>query len=157
VASIQDEIVIARPITEVFDFVADQRNEPKHNPSMVRAEKLAPGAIGKGTRFRATITSMGRPLDMLLEATDYERPTRLANTTSMSSAETRGALTFEPDIGGTRMRWSWDVKPKGAFKFFTPIIGRVGKRQESAIWASLRRYLESTPMVGQPDDNLWHR
>lgn len=156
-ASIQGEIVIARPMAEVFDFVADERNEPKYNPSMLRAEKLTQGGIGKGTRFRATIKSMGRPLDMVLETTDYERPTRLANTTSMASAEIRGALTFEPDIGGTRMRWSWDVKPKGALKLLTPIIGRVGKRQEAAIWAGLKRYLESTPMVGQPDGDTQHR
>jgi Polyketide cyclase / dehydrase and lipid transport len=157
VASIVGEILIARPITEVFDFVADERNEPKYNPSMVRAEKLTPGAIGKGTRFRATTKSMGRPLDMLLETTDYQRPTRLANTTRMSSAEIHGALTFEPEIGGTRLRWSWDVKPKGAFKLFTPIIGRVGRRQESAIWASLKRYLESTPTVRQADGDTSHR
>jgi len=46
------------------------------------------------------------------------------------------------------MAWSWDVKPKGALKCLTPIIGRVGKRQEAAIWASLKRYLEPTPVVG---------
>jgi Polyketide cyclase / dehydrase and lipid transport len=147
-ASIQGEIVIGRPMSEVFDFVADERNEPKYNPRMLSAEKLTEGAIGNGTQFRATIKSMGRPLDMLLETTDYQRPTRLANTTTMSSAEIRGVLTFEPDIGGTRMAWSWDVKPKGALKCLTPIIGRMGKRQEAAIWASLKRYLESMPMVG---------
>jgi hypothetical protein len=147
-ASIQGEIVIGRPMSEVFDFVADERNEPKYNPRMLRAEKLTGGAIGKGTQFRATIKSMGRPLDMLLETTDYQRPTRLANTTTMSSAVIRGVLTFEPDIGGTRMAWSWDVKPKGALKCLIPIIGRMGKRQEVAIWASLKRYLESMPMLG---------
>jgi Polyketide cyclase / dehydrase and lipid transport len=144
-ASIQGEIVIGRPISEVFDFVADERNEPKYNPRMLSAEKLTEAAIGNGTQFRVTIKSMGRPLNMLLETTDYQRPTRLANTTTMSSAEIRGVLTFEPDIGGTRMAWSWDVKPKGALKCLTPIIARMGKRQEAAIWASLKRYLESMP------------
>jgi len=88
--SIQGEIVIGRPMSEVFDFVADERNEPMYNPRMLSAEKLTEGAIGNGTQFRATIKSMGRPLDMLLETTDYQRPTRLANTTTMSSAEIRG-------------------------------------------------------------------
>ena len=64
-ASIQGEIVIGRPISEVFDFVADERNEPKYKPRILSAEKLTEGAIGKGTQFRATIKSMGQPLDML--------------------------------------------------------------------------------------------
>ena len=32
--------MIARPVEEVFDFVADERNEPRYNPRMLRAEKL---------------------------------------------------------------------------------------------------------------------
>ena len=104
-ASIQGDIVIGRPVSEVFDFVADERNEPKHNPRMLHVEKVTDGAIGTGTQFRATTKSSGRPLSMLLHTTGYERPTRLANTMSMSSAEIRGVLTFEPVARGTRLRW----------------------------------------------------
>ena len=147
--SIQGEIVIARPMSEVFDFIADERNEPKYNPRMLQVEKLTEGAIGHGTQFRATTTSMGRPLAMILETTDYERPTRLANTTSTSSAEIRGVLAFEPDGSGTRLRWSWDIQPRGGSKFLTPIIALLGKRQEAANWASLKRYLESVPADGK--------
>ncbi len=35
---IAGEIVIDRPVDEVFDFVADERNEPDDNPRMLRAE-----------------------------------------------------------------------------------------------------------------------
>ena len=42
-----------RPPEAVFDFVADERNEPRFNPQMLRAEQLSPGPIGLGTRFRA--------------------------------------------------------------------------------------------------------
>jgi len=50
----------------------------------------------------------------------------------------RGVLTFEPDIGGTRLRWSFDLQPRGALKVLTPIIVRMGKLQEAANWASLK-------------------
>ena len=58
---IDGSTVIARPVENVFDFVADERNEPKYNPRMVRAEKVTPGPIAKGTRWLATIESRGRP------------------------------------------------------------------------------------------------
>ena len=74
---IQGSTVIARPVEDVFDFVADERNEPKYNPRMVRAEKTTPGPVAKGTRWSATIESRGRPLDMTMEVTDYARPDRL--------------------------------------------------------------------------------
>ena len=57
---IDGSTVIARPVENIFDFVADERNEPKYNPRMVRAEKVTPGPIAKGTRWLATIESRGR-------------------------------------------------------------------------------------------------
>src|SRR6266545_7811205 len=81
------ETVIGRPAGEVFDFVADERNEPKYNPRMLRADKVTRGPIGRGTRFLATATSLGRPVDMLVEVTTYDRPTRFGTTTNTSTAE----------------------------------------------------------------------
>jgi hypothetical protein len=43
---------IARPVEEVFDTVADQRNEPRHDPRMTSSTKLSEGPIGVGIRFR---------------------------------------------------------------------------------------------------------
>jgi uncharacterized protein YndB with AHSA1/START domain len=141
---IHGSMVIARPVEDVFDFVADERNEPKYNPRMVRAEKLTPGPVANGTRWSATVEARGRPLDMEVEVTDYTRPTRLGSTTRMSTAEIRGAVTFEPDPAGTRMQWSWQLQPKGMLKLMGPLIARLGRRQEAQIWAGLKRYMEST-------------
>jgi hypothetical protein len=55
---IEGEIVINRPVEEVFDFVADERNEPRYNTQMRRAEQLTEGPIGVGSRFRAEMLSM---------------------------------------------------------------------------------------------------
>jgi Polyketide cyclase / dehydrase and lipid transport len=140
---IEGSTVIARPVEDVFDFVADERNEPKYNPRMIRAEKATPGPIGKGTRWLATIESRGRPLDMTMEVTDYTRPTRIGTLTSMSTAEIRGSVTFKPDPAGTKMRWSWELRPKGVFRLMGPIIARIGRRQEAEIWAGLKRHLEA--------------
>jgi hypothetical protein len=32
----------------VFDYVADQSNEPRYNPQMVRAQKITAGPVGRG-------------------------------------------------------------------------------------------------------------
>ena len=64
----------------------------------------------------------------------------------------RGVLTFEPDGDGTRRRWLSDLQPNGALKVLSPIIVRIGRRQEAANWASLERYLESIPPAGTEID-----
>ena len=139
---IEGATIVERSVEEVFDFVADELNEAKYNPLMVRAEKTTPGPIAVGTRWSATILARGRPLDMDIEVTQFERPRRLASTTTMSTADVEGVLTFEPDVAGTRMSWSWELRPKGVYKLMGPLFARTGRRQETEIWEGLRRYLE---------------
>ncbi len=86
---------------------------------------------------------MGRTMPMVVESTGYERGSRLASVTRSSMMETEGALTFEPVHRGTRMRWAWEVRPRGAMKLMAPFVGVLGRRQEREIWGSLKRLLES--------------
>jgi hypothetical protein len=142
-ARIAGEIVIGRPVDAVFDYVADQRNEPRYNPQMVRAEKITAGPVGKGTRFRSAVASKGRTAEMLIECTGYDRPALFATTTTMEQADISYTLTFEPAAAGTRMRWSGRVRPKGALRLLGPVIIRMGRRQEQRIWASLKKQMEA--------------
>ncbi|MGZ4268978.1 MAG: SRPBCC family protein [Solirubrobacteraceae bacterium] len=140
-AHVRGEIVIDRPPPEVFDFVADECNEPRYNPRLVTAEQLTAGPVGQGTRFRAQTTRMGRSVPMTIEITGYDRPRRLTSATHMSSMDIAGSLTFEP-AGGTRMRWHWEIRPRGALALMAPLIGLLGARQEREIWGRLKGHLE---------------
>ena len=141
-ADIEGAIVINRPPEQVFDTVADERNEPRYNPRLRNVEKITTGPVGVGTRFRAETVRMGRASQMVIEFTDFDRPRRLGSSTHMSSVDFPGALTFDPVSEGTRMRWSWDVQPHGVLKLLQPLLVRMGRRQEQAIWSALKRYLE---------------
>lgn len=142
---VEGEIVINRPPAEVFDFVADQRNEPRYNPNMRRAQKVTEGSIGVGTRFRAETTNRGRSVPMVIEFIGHDRPRRLASKTHMSSMDLQGMLTFDPVPGGTRMRWSWDLEPRGILRFLAPVVALMGRHQEQRIWTGLKRLLENGP------------
>jgi hypothetical protein len=80
---------------------------------------------------------------MTVEFRRFERPWLLASRTTSSMMETEGALTFESVAAGTRMRWSWEVRPRGAIRLMTPLVGLLGRRQERAIWSELKRVLEA--------------
>jgi hypothetical protein len=144
-ARIEGAILIDRPVDVVFDYVADQSNEPAYNPQMVRAEKIPPGPVGKGTRFRSAVASRGRTAEMLIECTGYDRPRLFATTTTMAQADISYTLRFEPTATGTRMRWSGQVRPKGAIRLLGPLITWQGRRQEQRIWANLKKHLETAP------------
>ena len=142
-ARIVGEIIIGGPAEEEFDFEADQRNEPRYNPRMIRADEVSDGPVGNGTVFRSSARFMGRTAEMRSELTGYDRPGRLASRTTTEQADIDGTLTFDSVPGGTRMRWSWTVRPKGAARVPALVISWIGRRQEQAIWVSMKRYLET--------------
>ncbi len=156
---ITGDIVIGAPPEVVFDAVADQRNEPAYNPLMVRSEKVTPGPVGTGTRFHSAVRMRGRLAEMDIEYTGFQRPSRLASTTTMAQAVFSGTLTFEPAGTGTRLRWSWDTRFARPLRPLAPLLAWVGARQERATWAGLKRYLESggTATAPPPGDRSGDR
>jgi polyketide cyclase/dehydrase/lipid transport protein len=146
-AKIEGEITIGRPVEVVFDFVADQTNEPQYNSTMVRAEKDSAGPIGKGSRFRSAVRLARGTAEMLIEITAYDRPRLMASRTTMKQMDIEYTLEFEPLAEGTRMRWSGDVHPKGALRLLGPVVTWMGRRQELRIWSSLKSHLENTPVA----------
>ena len=142
-ARITGEVMIDAPVDEVFDLVADERNEPRYNPRIVRAEKLSEGPVGRGTRFVAEPKSMGSRGEMTLEILDYDRPHRLHNVVRSSYLKVDGTLTFDAVDGGTRLRWDWDMGLVGPMRVLSPVLALVGPRWERRNWLDLKDYLES--------------
>ena len=61
-----------------------------------------------------------------------------------AGADIRGAVTCEPDPAGTRLHWSWELRPHGVMRLFGPLVAAVGRKQEAENWAALKRYLEDS-------------
>jgi hypothetical protein len=140
---IAGEITIAAPVHEVFDVVADERNEPKYNPRIVRAEKVSEGPVGAGARFAAEPKSIGAKGQMTLTILEYDRPHRLHNLVRSSYMQVDGTLTFEEVESGTTLRWDWDMALLGPIRLLAPVIALIGPTWERRNWVGLKEYMES--------------
>lgn len=139
-AHITGQVRIAAPAEQVFDTVADTRNEPSYNPAMADAELLTAPPIGQGTRFRAR---MGRARsELLVELTDFDRPHRLGSRTTSAMMDTSGGLTLTEEGDGTLLAWDWEVRTKGWLRALGPLVGPLGARMERRTWDGLKRKLE---------------
>lgn len=140
---VEGDVTIERPLEEVFDFVADESNEPKYNPRMTRADKITNGPIRAGTQFNSVMTGVGGAAEMTIEFTEFDRPRRITEKVHLSNMDIQGCLVFEPVPAGTRMKWTWDLEPRGVTRLLGPLVRRIGDRQEREIWTSLKQYMES--------------
>lgn len=142
-ARITGQVTIGAPVDEVFDVVADERNEPRYNPRIVRAEKLSEGPVGAGARFVAEPKGVGSRGEMTLTILEYDRPRRLHNVVESSYMRVDGTLTFEEVEGGTRLRWDWDMGLVGRMRMLSPVLALIGPRWERRNWVGLKEYMES--------------
>lgn len=141
-ARVRGSIIIDRPVQVVFDAVADQTSEPRYNPSMTSSHQVTPGPIGVGTHFLATIISRGKGVDVDIEVTDFEPPHVFGSRSVMAGSTVVGRVRCDPVGPGTRFSWDWDVHVGGPARLLAPLIGVIGRRQEHAIWAGLKKHLE---------------
>ena len=140
---IAGEVTIDAPVDEVFDMVADERNEPRYNSRIVRADMVSEGPVGAGARFVAEPKSMGAKGKMTLTIVEYDRPRRLHNIVRSSYMQVEGTLTFEEVEGGTRLRWDWDMGLAGPMRMLSPVLALIGPAWERRNWVDLKEYMES--------------
>jgi uncharacterized protein YndB with AHSA1/START domain len=140
---IRGEVVIDAPVEEVFDLVADERNEPLYNPRIGSAVKVTDGPIGAGTRFEVMPRGTGERGRMTMEVLEHDRPRLLRDRVRSSYLTVDGTLTFADADGRTRLRWDWDMALVGPVRVLSPVLALVGPRWERRNWVDLKRHVES--------------
>jgi len=128
---------IACPPEQVYDMLADMRNEARWNSRFSSAELRSDEPIGAGSRF--AIVNGGSRYDV--EITTYERPSRLV-------FEARGkpdltiAYTVTPTDEGTNLESDLDFRPRGVLKLLFPLLGPVIRRDVPKQFASFKALCE---------------
>jgi hypothetical protein len=70
-ARAQVTVSIECPLEVAFAFICDPRNDSRWLGNVGDAERLTPGPIGAGSRFRQAATFLGAPVEGEWEITDY--------------------------------------------------------------------------------------
>jgi hypothetical protein len=95
----QDTLTIARPVGEVFAFLADLRNIPRWNYAIARTVPTSPGPAGVGATYRQTRT-IPRRSEESLQITVFQPPTRLAVQGELGPFRATASYLLEPALGG---------------------------------------------------------
>ena len=105
---------------EVFDFLADLRNELLWHPDAEQVSLETGEPVGPGSTFRVHYHRLG---DVEIELVTYERPWRLvfgASGATKAVYETR----LEAREGGTHLVTIADAHPRGPGRLLLPLLRR---------------------------------
>jgi hypothetical protein len=118
-----NSIGIAAPAQEVFDYVTDVRREPEWNPQLREPEKLTPGPVGAGTRYRVRF---GRGVGTaIIENPVFDRPRSWSavSTARRLTVRFRGQVT--PVAGGCQLAVHTELRPRGVLRVLSPLLRRL--------------------------------
>jgi carbon monoxide dehydrogenase subunit G len=132
--------VIEVPIEVVFDFLADVRNEARWLPGASNIRLTSDEPIREGSTFVGTYARAG---EVAVRVTQYERPSRLTLAGDARNLSFTDEITLRPAENGTALVALMTTQPKGLFRIFAPVMGRVIGKQFQANWDSLKATLEA--------------
>lgn len=139
-ARIVKSVRIRRPAEEVFDFASDLANERVWNPDLQIVERLTPGALGVGTKYKTKWKQ-----SPLMEATvrEYDRPRRWTTETPSSTIDWVMHGEVARDGDASVLTVNADIQLKGFMRLISPIFMRMMKRQTAGNMERIRATLEA--------------
>jgi carbon monoxide dehydrogenase subunit G len=134
-------IEIARPVEEVFAFLADATNDRKWRSGVLDITRKSGDGVG-AVYEQGVKGPFGRRVPADVEITALEPDRRIGFRAIAGPVRPEGSYELEPAGAGTRVTFSLRAAPSGLAKLMTPMVSRT-MQSEVAQLARLREVLES--------------
>jgi hypothetical protein len=134
-------IRIERPAEDVFDFVADLRNEPQFNPDASSVVQMTPGVPALGTVFEEDLKRIGHYVTTI---DAYDRPTDLGFDARNPRTDARVRFQFAAHgESATDVSCTVELTMKGPMRLVEPLMAPMIRKQiESSRGPMLKAALE---------------
>lgn len=136
--SASDELVVNRPVADVFAFLADAENDAKWRPGVIEIKRESEST------YRQTVKGPGgRPVSADVEITESRPNELIAFRATSGPVRPTGRYTLTPDGGGTRVRFELEAKLGGLKRLMAPMVQKTMNSEVAAL-ANLKRVLEES-------------
>jgi hypothetical protein len=130
---------IKKPVDEVFAVVADGASWADWNPTVRASRRLDAGPIGNGARFEWELRGVGK---VVQEFQEFEPNTRVRFVTHVKTMKGGHLFRFSTQGEQTRIDHELEIRPKGVFLVFAPMMGLIGRKDLRDTANALQAHLE---------------
>lgn len=135
------EIVINRPIGDVFVFLADAENDPKWREGILKIKRIS--GEGKGARYNQVMVGPGnRKVAADIEITDFRKDKLISFQAITGPIRPKGHYALTPVGSSTRVEFRLEVELRGIKKLLSGMVQKT-MTSEVAYIDNLKRVLES--------------
>ncbi|WP_066296520.1 SRPBCC family protein [Bacillus sp. FJAT-29937] len=142
-ADFRSSVIIHKPVSEVFHYMASMENVPELMPNVVKMEKLTEGPIGKGTKFKESRSVRGNTVNAEIELIEYKQDQTFATRGNSNGLITEYVYAFHEIEEGTQVELDAFVKTSGLrMKLTKGFIVKMIKREDGFQLEYLKEMLE---------------
>jgi len=124
----QTRIVEGTPAA-VFDLLAAFERTAEWDPGVSSAERLDPGPVAVGTRFRVVARFLGQSVPMTYQVVRHQPPHALELEGEASASRAHDVIVLRPvGDGATEVTWSLTLRGRGPMRLADPFLGPVLRR-----------------------------
>ncbi len=140
----ESSVLIKRPVTDVFDFVTDTRNEPQWHTDVLQAEPISDGPTDTGTRFRWLMNFMGTT-EVVMRVARFERNhiEELEAENAVMGLKPTITFLFEAAPQGTKFTRKISMTSGSGSRVVDPLRLEQIEKSNGRFVENLKRLLES--------------
>jgi carbon monoxide dehydrogenase subunit G len=150
----QIETPLARDLA--FAFVADFANSMRWDPGVATSERVDPGPVGLGSRFRLGVRMGGRVAPMEYRISVFEPSRRVVLLGEGSGVSAVDEIRFEPAGTGTRIDYTADIRLGGLLRFVQPLLGGAFRKIAENALGGMQKTLDGMAAATPDEANPTH-
>ena len=143
--TLREQIETPLATEAAFAFIADFANSSIWDPGTATSERLNPGPVGVGARYKLGVRLGGRVAPMEYRIVTFEPPNRVVLAGEGSGVSAVDDIRFAP-LGagskGTRVDYAADIRLHGWMRLIQPFLGGAFSKLARNAAEGMRRELD---------------
>jgi uncharacterized protein YndB with AHSA1/START domain len=139
---LERDIVIGRPVGEVFSYVSEPSNLPSWQPAVVEVRRPE-GEIEVGSRFGETRNFVGKRFQTTVEVVELERDTVFGIRVVDGPLPLTIHHLFEPVDDDTHLTIAGEAELRGALRIAGGVMAKAAEHDAGSNLARLKTLLEA--------------
>jgi len=134
---------IARTPEDVFNFVADVRNDPKWHTDVIEATLAQGDGKTVGSMYEIKVKPQMGMTGGTVNVASYDAPRRIVFDVDMGKMKPTTTFTVQAEGTGARISRKVEVEPTGMMKLMAPLMSGMFRKRNEKFLGNLKRVMES--------------
>lgn len=150
--TLRETVTTALPRDDAFAFIADFANAPVWDPGTATAERINPGPVGVGARYRLGVRMRGNVVPMEYRIVGHEPGAQVVLEGKGSGVRARDEISFASTPAGTQVDYVAEIHLTGLLRLIEPLLGsqlaKIGRDARAGMQRALDERSRDTARSG---------